>query len=92
LEKEEIFMKTAKQPQANLRTKNPAAGGRARVEFHILRELAAATTAYHEAPPDRLEQARVVYQEVLQRFNLAQSTEVPRTFTAGAGSMLDACE
>lgn len=51
----------------------------------LLRALAAATTAYHEAPPERFEEARFVYEEALKRFQVGQSGEVLRTMTAGAG-------
>jgi len=34
----------------------------------ILSELGRATTAYYEAAPDKLEQARREYEEVLRRF------------------------
>jgi hypothetical protein len=32
-------------------------------------ELGRATTAYHEAPPERVEDARLEYEEALRRFN-----------------------
>ena len=35
----------------------------------ILSELGRATTAYHEATPDRLEQARQEYEEALRRLH-----------------------
>ena len=59
------------------------------VSVEILRALATATTAYHEATPDRVEEARIVYEQALERFNLAQSGEAPRTMTAGAGPRLN---
>ena len=62
-------------------------GQRGVIEIDILRQLAAATTAYHEAPPERFEEARVLYEEALQRFRLAQSQGAPRTMAAGAGSL-----
>lgn len=34
---------------------------------HLL-TLATATTAYHEAPPDRAEEARVAYEQALKMF------------------------
>jgi hypothetical protein len=39
------------------------------VPREILSELGRATTAYHDATPDRLEQARQEYEEALQKFN-----------------------
>lgn len=48
------------------------------VSGEILRALATATTAYYEASPDCVEQARIVYQEALERFKLAQSGQPPR--------------
>jgi hypothetical protein len=82
----------SKQTGTKRDPKDSARGVSASVESDILRELAAATTAYHEASPDGFEAARVSYLEVLQRFRLAQSAEVPRTFTAGSGSGLDVRE
>ena len=38
-----------------------------------LGELGRATTAYHDAPPERVENARQEYEEALRRFNAAQS-------------------
>lgn len=34
----------------------------------ILSELSRATTAYYEAPPDRVDQARQEYEEAVRRF------------------------
>jgi hypothetical protein len=51
--------------------KEKLAGDREPVE--VLKALAAATTQYYEASPDRLELARLRYQEALQDFNAAQS-------------------
>jgi hypothetical protein len=42
------------------------------IPLEILSELGQATTAYHEAPPDRLEYARQEYEDVLRRFNSMQ--------------------
>lgn len=43
----------------------------------FLSELGRATTAYYEATPDRLEQARQEYQEALRQFNgAAESPQV----------------
>jgi hypothetical protein len=39
--------------------------------------LATATTQYYEARPDRLEQARVQYQQALYEFNAAQPAADP---------------
>jgi hypothetical protein len=39
------------------------------ISLEILSELSRATTAYYEATPDRLEQARQEYEEALRRFN-----------------------
>jgi hypothetical protein len=44
-----------------------------REPVEVLKALAAATTQYYEASPDRLELARLRYQEALQEFNAAQS-------------------
>jgi hypothetical protein len=46
---------------------------REREPVQALKALAAATTQYYEASPDRLELARRQYQEALQEFNAAQS-------------------
>ena len=45
-------------------------GDRGPVE--VLKALAAATTQYYEASPDRLELARLQYEEALHEFNSAQ--------------------
>lgn len=37
----------------------------------ILSELGRATTAYYEATPDKLEQARQEYEQALRKFNAA---------------------
>lgn len=39
------------------------------ISLDALCELGRATTAYHEALPDRVEYARQEYQEALRRFN-----------------------
>jgi hypothetical protein len=39
------------------------------ISLELLSELGQATTAYHEAPPDRLEDARQEYEAVLRKFN-----------------------
>jgi hypothetical protein len=39
------------------------------IPLEILSELGQATTAYHEAPPDRMEYARQEYEAVLRKFN-----------------------
>jgi hypothetical protein len=36
-----------------------------------LSELGRATTAYHDAPPDQIEQARTEYESALRRFKSA---------------------
>jgi hypothetical protein len=36
--------------------------------LELLCELGRATTAYHEAPPERIEDARMQYEEALRRF------------------------
>jgi hypothetical protein len=46
-----------------------AASATLAVPREILSELGRATTAYHDATPDRLEQARQEYEEALQKFN-----------------------
>jgi hypothetical protein len=46
------------------------------VPRELLSELARATTAYYDATPDRLEQARREYDEALRQFNGA--SEPPR--------------
>jgi hypothetical protein len=43
------------------------------VSLEILCELGRATTAYHEATPDRAENARQEYEEALRRFNASCS-------------------
>lgn len=40
----------------------------------ILRALAVATTVYYEASPDRIEKARLQYEEVLEKFNRVRAT------------------
>lgn len=62
------------------------------VSSDLLQALATATTAYHEAPPERFEEARFVYEEALKRFQIAQSGEVLRTMTAGANSHAQSTE
>jgi hypothetical protein len=42
------------------------------IPLELLSELGQATTAYHEAPPDRMEYARLEYEAVLRRFNSLQ--------------------
>ncbi len=51
------------------------AGVQSATPFDLLSELGRATTAYHEAPPDRVESARLEYEDVLLRFNSAQATK-----------------
>jgi len=48
------------------------------VSLEILCELGRATTAYHEATPDRAENARQEYEEALRRFN-ASCGSAPKT-------------
>ncbi len=43
------------------------------VPLEILEELGQATTAYHEAPPDRLASARKRYEMALKKMQLWQS-------------------
>jgi len=43
------------------------------VSLEVLCELGRATTAYHEAPPERVENARQEYEEALRKFNAARS-------------------
>jgi hypothetical protein len=81
-----IFMKTGKRSR---KTKNvPPADNDDSVgnatPSELLRLLATATTAYHEAPPDRVEEARLVYEEALQRFRGVQSRLIVRTVAARA--------
>jgi hypothetical protein len=40
---------------------------------YCLSALAIATTRYHEAAPDRIEQARIQYEEALCQFKTAQA-------------------
>lgn len=42
------------------------------IDLEVLIELGRATTAYHEAPPDRVEYARQEYEEALRNFNAAR--------------------
>jgi len=42
----------------------------------MLSELGRATTAYHDATPDRLEQARREYEEALRNFNAMTDSPV----------------
>jgi hypothetical protein len=53
-----------------------AASAHTEIQIHCLTELALATTAYHEAPPDRLEEAHLRYQAALRRFK-GEQVEVP---------------
>ena len=57
--------------------------GVAAIPLDILSELARATTAYHEAAPDRVEYARVVYEEALRKFRATAKPARPATFSAG---------
>jgi len=49
----------------------------------LMRELALATTNYHEAPPERFEAARIHYEIVLKKFRAAQGEEAPLVMAAG---------
>ena len=42
-------------------------------DLDVLGELGRATTAYHEAPPERLETARKDYERALHTFNTRNS-------------------
>jgi len=43
------------------------------ISLEALTDLGQATTAYHEAPPDRVEIARQEYEEALRRFNASKN-------------------
>jgi len=47
--------------------------------YDPLSELGRTTTAYHDAPIDRIEDARQEYLEALRNFNLAQGGTLPVT-------------
>ncbi len=53
----------------------------------VLRELAMATTAYHEAPPERLEAARARYLKALERFRANGTEAAPLVMVAGSASV-----
>lgn len=79
-------MKAVKKDQKRGVKSEEHAVSRNLVSVEVLRALATATTAYHEAPPECVEEARVIYEQALERFNLAQAGEPLRTMTAGAGA------
>jgi len=47
----------------------------ASVSLEVLSELGRATTAYHQATPDRVESARQAYEEALRKFKASLETE-----------------
>lgn len=58
----------------------------------VLRVLATATTAYHEAPPERFEEARLAYEEALKRFQSRNPVVPGRAMAAGSGAHLHGCD
>ena len=58
-----------------------------KIPQEILSELGRATTAYYEATPDRLEQARQEYEEALRRFHgvsMSPRNDARAQFCAGS--------